>query len=159
MRNENINWDTGHGALCTALASPLSCNISHLSYAPYKLPWHSNASWEGCRGGLVGAKCDVSQNLTTSAGISIVNNTVQCYDCTLRCREGPLLKDPIHFFLYSHLQRWEGGMKRQKKTAVLELDKFIMTWHKVRFIVGCFLFFCKCTFYFIAWLEGTSLIC
>lgn len=50
---------------------------------------------------MVGAKCDVSQNLTTSAGISIVNNTVQCYDCTLRCREGPLLKDPIHFFLYS----------------------------------------------------------
>lgn len=87
-KKDDINWDRGHGALFTAPVSPLSCNISHLRCIPYNLLWHPNASWEGCRGGFIGAKHDASQNLTISAGISIRNNTVQCYNYTFR-REGP----------------------------------------------------------------------
>lgn len=156
-----------------ALPSPLSCNISHLSCAPYKLPWHPNASQKDCRGSLAGAKHDVSQNLTTAVGISIKNHTTQCYNCTLRCKE--TLFFPFNFiylffyrtfifFLFSHLQRWEGRMKRKKRTAIVAaFDKFIMSLHKQAMdAIYCQLFsvvlYMYVLFYFIAWLAGGSLV-
>lgn len=69
----------GHSALCMAPLSPLSWNISHLSRSSYKLPWHPDASWVGCRVAL--ADHDVSQN---SCRVSIKKHTTQCYNCTSR---------------------------------------------------------------------------
>lgn len=42
-----------------------------------------------------------------------------------------LYRTLIFFLVFPHIQRWEAGMKREKKTAIVAaFHKFIMSWRK-----------------------------
>lgn len=139
MRNENIKWDTGaHGV---ARAGPLSCSISHLSCTPYKLSWHSNASWEGCRGGKVGAprkKADICQHFHYEQHSSMLRLHLKA---TEGCSPVSFISFISWFFSISTPAETGRAIGRRKQTELLSLHKCIMTWHELQFIAGYFLFF------------------
>lgn len=149
---ETWTWRTPHGPS----RSPLRCNISLLSCTPYKLPWHPNASWEGCRGAL-GLGQSVMCLKTWQQLRAYPLRTTQ-----LSVRTAPSFCRTTFFLPVLLPPEVRNRDEKEKKTEIVAAsDKFVMSWRKqaIGAIYYEIYFLCvQFSYIWKKWLVGIGLV-